>query len=113
NKKIKALAELKKKKVAVVAENESSLAFVRSILDIPDGPDAAKIQMAPQGATLDKLFAPPSGFGAVVAIVHASKAMRDKAYEQVARHGGFTLNAIDEAKALARKFPGISDETLT
>jgi TRAP-type uncharacterized transport system substrate-binding protein len=113
NKKIKSLAELKKKKVAVLAENDSSLAFVRNILDIPDGPDAAKIQMAPQGATLDKLFAPASGFSAVIAIVHASKAVRDKAYEQVAKRGGFTLNAIDEAKVLARKFPGISDETLT
>ncbi|WP_407193414.1 TAXI family TRAP transporter solute-binding subunit [Bradyrhizobium sp. STM 3566] len=113
NKKIKSLAELKKKKVAVVAENEASLAFVRSILDVPDGPDAAKIQMAPQGTTLDKLFAPSNGFGAVVAIVHASKAVRDKSYEQAAKRGGFTLNAIDEAKALARKFPGISDETLT
>jgi len=87
NKKIKSLAELKKKKVAVLAENESSLAFVRSILDIPDGPDAA--------------------------IVHASRAVRDKAYGQVARRGGFTLNAIDEAKALARRIPGISSETLT
>ncbi|SEN89129.1 TAXI family TRAP transporter solute-binding subunit [Bradyrhizobium sp. OK095] len=114
NKKIKSLAELKKKKVAVLAENESSLAFARSILDIPDGPDAAKmIQMAPQGATLDKLFAPASGFGAVIAVVHASKAVRDKGYEQVAKRGGFTLNAIDETKALARRFPGISDETLT
>jgi hypothetical protein len=113
NKKIKSLAELKKKKVAVLAENESSLAFVRSILDIPDGPDAARIQMAPQGATLDKLFAPANGFGAVIAIVHTSKAVRDKAYEQVAKRGGFTLNAIDETKTLARKFPGISDETLT
>src|SRR6476469_3113980 len=81
NKKLKSLAELKNKKVAVPAENESSLAFVRGILDIPDGPDAAKIQMAPQGATLDKLFAPASGFGAVIAIVHASRAVRDKAYE--------------------------------
>jgi TRAP-type uncharacterized transport system substrate-binding protein len=113
NRKIKSIAELKKKKVAVLAESESSLAFVRSILDIPDGPDAAKIQMAPQGATLDKLFAPANGFGAVVAIVHASRAVRDKAYEQVARRGGFTLNAIDEAKALARRLPGISSETLT
>jgi TRAP-type uncharacterized transport system substrate-binding protein len=113
NKKIKSLAELKKKKVAVVAENESSLAFVRSILDVPDGPDAAKIQMAPQGATLDKLLAPSSGFAAVIAVVHGSKAVRDKAYEQIAKRGGFTLNAIDEAKALARKFPGISEETLT
>jgi TRAP-type uncharacterized transport system substrate-binding protein len=113
NKKIKSLAELKKKKVAVVAENESSLAFVRSILDVPDGPDAAKIQMAPQGATLDKLLTPSSGFAAVIAVVHGSKAVRDKAYEQIAKRGGFTLNAIDEAKALARKFPGISEETLT
>ena len=112
NRKIKSLAELKKKKVAVVAEGEASLAFVRSILDIPDGPDAARIQLAPQGATLDKLFSPAGGFGAVVAVVHASKALRDKAYEQVARRGGFTLNAIDEAKALARKFPGLSTETL-
>ncbi|MGY3646350.1 hypothetical protein ACVWW2_001641 [Bradyrhizobium sp. LM4.3] len=104
---------MKKKKVAVLADNEASLAFVRGILDVPDGPDAAKIQMAPQGATLDKLFAPASGFGAVVAIVHASKAVRDKAYEQVAKRGGFTLKAIDEAKALARKIPGISSETLT
>jgi len=114
NKKIKSLAELKKKKIAVLAESDASLAFVRSILDIPDGPDAAKmVQMAPQGTTLDKLFAPAAGFGAVIAIVHASKAVRDKTYEQVAKRGGFTLNAIDETKALARKFPGISDETLT
>lgn len=113
NKKTKSLAELKKKKVAVIAENESSLAFVRSILDVPDGPEAAKIQMAPRGATLDKLFAPSNGFSAVIAIVHASKAVRDKSYEQAAKRGGFTLNAIDEAKALARKFPGLSDETLT
>lgn len=114
NKKIKSLAELKKKKVAVLADSEASLAFVRNLLDIaPDSPDAAKIQMAPQGSTLDRLFAPASGFSAVIAIVHASKAVRDKAYEQVAKRGGFTLNAIDEAKALTRKFPGISDETLT
>lgn len=113
NKKIKSLSELKKKKVAVVAENEASLAFVRSILEVPDGPEAARVQMAPQGATLDRLFAPPNGFGAVIAIVHASRAVRDKSYEQVARRGGFTLSAIDEAKTLARKFPGISGETVT
>ncbi|TPQ39620.1 C4-dicarboxylate ABC transporter substrate-binding protein [Bradyrhizobium guangdongense] len=113
NKKIKSLAELKKKKVAVIAENDSSLAFVRALLDAPEGSEAAaKIQMAPQGIPLDKLFS-PGGNGAVIAIVHASKAVRDKGYEQVAKRGGFTLNAIDESKALARKIPGIFDETLT
>ena len=38
--------------------------------------------------------------------------VKDKSYEQYAKRGGFTLNAIDEAKALARKNPGISEETL-
>jgi TRAP-type uncharacterized transport system substrate-binding protein len=113
NKKIKSLAELRKKKVAVLAESDSSLAFVRGILDLPEGSEAAsRVQMAPRGATLDKLFS-SGGYGAAVAIVHASKAVRDKAYEQVAKRGGFTLNAIDEAKALARKVPGISEETLS
>jgi multimeric flavodoxin WrbA len=53
-----------------------------------------------------------SGFGAVVAIEHTSKIMKDKAYEQYAKRGGFTLNAIDSAKALARKYPAISEETV-
>ena len=66
--------------------------------------------MAPPNSTLDKLFA--SGYGAVIAIAHASTIVKDKSYEQYAKRGGFTLNAIDEAKALARRNPGISEETL-
>lgn len=109
-KKIKSVAELKKKKIAVLADGESSAAFVRSFFDTdPDA--AARIQLAPTGATLDKLFS--SGSGAVVAIEHASKIVKDKAYEQAAKRGGFTLNAIDEAKVLARKIPGLSEETLS
>jgi TRAP-type uncharacterized transport system substrate-binding protein len=112
NKKIKSLAELKKKKVAVLAEGDNSVVFVRSILDVADNSDAAaRIQMAPQGATLDKLFG-AGGISAVIAVPHASSLIKDKGYEQSAKHGGFTLNAIDEAKALARKLPGISEETL-
>jgi hypothetical protein len=53
NKKIKSLAELKK--IAVLAENDNSIAFVRSFFD--DRSDAAtRIQPADAGATLDKLF---------------------------------------------------------
>jgi TRAP-type uncharacterized transport system substrate-binding protein len=113
NKKIKSLAELKKKKVAVLAEGDSSVIFVRNILDATDNPDAvARIQVAPRGATLDQLFG-ANGFGAVIAVPHASGLIKDKGYEQSAKRGGFTLSAIDEAKALARKFPGISEETLS
>jgi len=67
--------------------------------------------MAPPNSTFDKLFA-SGGYGAAIAIAHTSKIIKDKSYAQSARHGGFTLNAIDGAKALARKNPGISEETL-
>src|SRR5450631_212081 len=57
-KKIKSLAELKKKKIAVLAEGDTSAAFVRNLLDLSDSQDAAaRVQMAPAGSTLDKLFA--------------------------------------------------------
>src|SRR5260370_3696763 len=110
-KKIKSVADLKKKKIAVLADGENSVTFVRNVLELSDNPDAAsRVQMAPPNTTFDKLFA--SGFGAVIAIAHASKIMKDKSYEQYAKHGGFTLNAIDAAKALARKYPALSEETV-
>jgi TRAP-type uncharacterized transport system substrate-binding protein len=112
SKKIKSLAELRKKKIAVLADSDSGAAFIRNALEISDGFEAAaRVQMAPPGATLDKLFA-TGGYGAVIAIAHASTLVKDKRYEQYAKHGGFTVNAIDEAKALARRNPGISEETL-
>jgi TRAP-type uncharacterized transport system substrate-binding protein len=110
-KKIKTIADLKKKKIAVLAESESSVTFVRTILELSETPEAAtRVQMAPPGSTVDKLFA--SGYGAVVAIAHASRIMKDKSYEQLAKRGAFTLNAIDAAKAMARKYPAISEETV-
>ena len=112
NKKIKSLAELKKKKIAVLADGDNNAAFVRNMLEITDGPEAAsKVQMAPPNSTLDKLFA-PGGYGAVIAIAHASAIVKDKTFEQYARRAGFTLNAIDESKTLIRRNPGISEETL-
>ena len=111
NKKIKSFDDLKKKKIAVWAEGDNSAAFVRNAFDLAESPEtASKVQQAPPGSTLDKLFA--SGFGAVIVVAHASRVMQDKSYEQYAKKGGFTLNAIDSAKALARKIPGITAETI-
>ena len=110
-KKIKTIAELKKKKIAVFADSESSVTMVRNILELSDPPEAAaRIQMAPPGVAFDKLFT--SGFGAVIAVAHASRALKDRSYEQYARRGGFTLNSIDAAKAIARKYPFLSEETV-
>jgi TRAP-type uncharacterized transport system substrate-binding protein len=112
-KKIKSLAELKKKKIAVLSSGgDNSAAFIRNLLEISESADAAaRVQLAPPGSTLDKLFA-SGGYGAVIAIAHASTIVKDKRYEQYAKRGGFTLNAIDEAKALARRNSSISEETL-
>src|ERR1700682_70350 len=112
SKKVKSLAELKKKKIAVLADSDNNAAFVRKILEISDNSDAAsQVQMAPPDSPFEKLFA-PGGYGAAIAIAHASTIEKDKRYEQYAKRGGFTLNAIDEAKALARRNPAISEETL-
>ncbi len=112
SKKIKSLAELKKKKIAVLADGDNGATFVRHALGFSDGSDAAsRVQLAPPNSTLDKLFA-SGAYGAVIAIAHASTLVKDKRYEQYARRGGFTVNAIDESKALARRDPGISEETL-
>src|SRR5581483_5673267 len=92
DKKIKSLAELKRKKIAVLTSASNNLAFVRKVLDLPDSTEAnARLQLAPPNATLDKLFT-SGGYGAVVAIDHAS--------------------AIVEAAALSRRYSGISEETL-
>jgi TRAP-type uncharacterized transport system substrate-binding protein len=112
DKKIKSLADLRKKKIAVLGESDSGTAFVRNLLEISDNSDAAsRVQAAPPNLPLDKLFG-TGGYGAIVAIVHASTAIKDKRFEQYAKRGGFTLNAIDETKALARRNPAISEETL-
>lgn len=41
DKKIKTVADLKKKKIAVMADGENSAALVRNILELSDSPDAA------------------------------------------------------------------------
>jgi TRAP-type uncharacterized transport system substrate-binding protein len=111
-KKIKSLAELKKKKIAVLGDGDNNVGFVRNVLEISEGSEAAlRIQAAPPNSTFDKLFG-SGGYGAVISIAHASRIVKDKGYEQNAKRGGFTVNAMDEAKSLTRKNPGISEETI-
>src|SRR6202035_3374756 len=56
SKKIKSLAELKKKKIAVLADGDNAAAFVRNMLEIADSSDASsRVQTAPPNSTFDKL----------------------------------------------------------
>src|SRR5580704_14650740 len=78
SKKIKSLADLKKKKIAVLADGDNNVAFVRNMLDISESSDAtSRVAMAPPNSTSEKLFS-SGGFGAVVAIAHASTLVKDK-----------------------------------
>lgn len=75
SKKIKSVADLKKMKIAVLADSENSVGFVRTALELADSPNAPpRVRMAPPNTGFDKLFA--SGFGAVIAIEHASKIIK-------------------------------------
>ena len=111
-KKIKSAADLRKKKIAVIADNESMANFIRSLLELPgDNPAAAPlVQTVPTGSPVDKLFA--SGFAAAIMIAPASKIMKDKSYAQYATRGGLTLNSIEAAKVLTRKYPQLSEENV-
>src|ERR1700681_306471 len=112
NKKIKSLAELKKKKIAVLADGDDNAALIRKMLEISDSSDgASRVQLAPPNSPFDKLVA-PGGCAVAISISPASTIMKDRSYEQYAKHGGYTGTPIDETKALARRYPGISEETL-
>jgi TRAP-type uncharacterized transport system substrate-binding protein len=110
DKKIKSLTELKKKKVALLASGSNNMAFVRNLLEMREGSDAgSRLQLAPPNSTIDKLL---GSYGAVIAIDHASAIVKDKSFEQAARHTPFIVNTIDDSTALSRRMPGISEETL-
>lgn len=110
-KKIKSLAELKKKKIAIIADNEAGAAFIRNILELSEGSASNPlVQVVSPGTPVDKLFT--AGIAAVVTIAPASKLVKDKSYEQYARRGGLTLNAIEAAKLLTRKYPALSEESI-
>src|SRR5262249_51826271 len=110
-KKIKSLADLKKKKIAIIADNDSGAAFIRSILELSDGPATTPlVQVVSPGTPVDKLFA--AGVAAVVTIAPSSKIVKDKSYEHYAKRGGLTLHAIEAAKVLTRKYPALSEETI-
>ena len=96
--KIKSLAELKKRKVAVVADADSGATFIRRLLEVSDDAAfASRLQVASPMATFDKLLT-PGGYGAVIAIAPVSRLLRDKGIEQQIRRGGLGLNGIGEAK---------------
>ena len=62
----------------------------------------SRVQMAPPNSTFDRLLA-PGGYGAVIAIAPPRGCCRDKSFEQYARRGGFTLNAIERGESAGQK----------
>ena len=92
SKKIKSLAELKKKKIAVFGDGDDNAAFVRRVLEISDGSDAAsRVQAAPPNSTFDKLLA-AGGYGAV-----------DRNRARLEDHQGQELRTICQARRVHRE----------
>jgi hypothetical protein len=104
NKKIKSLAELKKKKIAVLADGDHNRRSSAKSWKFPISDAASAVQLAPPNSPFDKLFA-SGGYGAAIAIAHASTIVNNKSYEQYAKRGAFTLNAIDERKRWRDEIP--------
>lgn len=111
--KVKTLAALRSQKIAVRGPDDANETLLKGVLAPYDtAATPFRIQTVAADAPLDKLFG-AEGFGAVVIIEHLSTIARDKRFEQFAKqHGGFHLNAIDEAKTIERRVPGITSETV-
>ena len=87
-KKIKIHRRPEEKENRGIADSESRVALVRNILELSDTPDAAtRVQMAPPGATFDKLFA-------------ARIRRRDQGRARFADREGQELRAIRQARRL-------------
>ena len=111
--KLTTIASLKSQKIAVRGADDSNESLLRGVLAPYETPNSTfKLQTVPPDSALDKLLL-KDGFGVVMIVDHLSTIARDKRYEQFAKqYGGFTLNAIDDAKAIERRVPGISSETI-
>ena len=113
NKKIKSVAELKKKKIAVLADGDNSARLrAQRRSRFPMAPTPVRGSRWRRRIRRSTSCSRQAAMARSIAIAHASKIVKDKSYEQYAKRGGFTVNAIDETKALARRNPGISEETL-
>ncbi|MFI5010763.1 MAG: TAXI family TRAP transporter solute-binding subunit [Hyphomicrobiales bacterium] len=111
--KIKALADLRGKKIAVIGADGSNESFLRRLLELSDiSTTGMTIEAQPPEAALDKLLA-PGAYQAVITLEPLSRIASDKRYKELAkRPGGFTLDPVAEAKAIERKSPGTFAETL-
>lgn len=110
--KVKTVAGLKGQKIAVRGTDDSNETLLKSVLAPYDtAATPFRFQTVGVDIPLEKLLL--TDFSAVVAIEHLSTLARDKRFEQFAKqHGGFHLNAIDEAKTIERRVPGVSSETI-
>lgn len=111
--KFKSITGLKGQKIAVRGADDTNETLVRNILAPFETPASPfRIQTVGFDVPLEKLLL-GDAFGAVIVLDHLSTIARDKRFEQFAKqHGGFTLNAIDEAKAIERRVTGVSSETI-
>ncbi len=108
---VSSLAALKGKKVAIIGDDRNA-AFLKRLLDLYGFAGSQVIRDRGLHGHSARTASQAREYGAVLAMDHLSKISADKSYERVLKGPvGFKLNEISEAKAVARKIPGVSEES--
>ena len=111
--KIKSMADLSGKKVAVLGDDGRNEALVRQILDLYEI-NRGKTILQTQATTtaIDKLLI-PGGYDFIITLDPLSRITKTKTYEELAdRMHGFTLFGVSDSNAMERKVRGLSAETI-
>ncbi|TAN57417.1 MAG: C4-dicarboxylate ABC transporter [Magnetospirillum sp.] len=110
--KVNTLADIQGKKVVVVGRDGRNEAFIRRLLEQykSDFPRTDIRTVAPE-VPLEKLL--PGSADLVILIYPLSRLGSGGDFEGLARHmRGFSVHAVEDAKALQRKVPGVYTETI-
>lgn len=108
--KVKSLAALARKRVALVSADPRDAAFIRKFLDAQEIALAGELELRAD-APLPALLG-PGGPNGIVALMRRSQIVKDKRWEAAAQKPGFDVLAVDGAKALERRLPGAKAESI-
>ncbi len=108
--KLRSIAALANKRVALVGADPRDAAFVRRFFEAQDIALAGELDIRTTDA-LAPLFE-PGGPAAVVALERRSRLVKDRRWEAAAQKPGFDLVAVGGAKALERRMPGAKQEAI-
>lgn len=112
--KLSSLADLAGKKVVVIGRDGRNEAFLHRVMEqYKHDPRSLNVHTLPPGTIIETLLAAHGGADLVVLFLPLSRLATATEFEDLSRAlKGFSVLAIDDAKALSRKIPGLYAETI-